>query len=351
MSALKSLPAELRMQIVLCLPDLQSLRALSLSSRPYHQVYCLVRPEALLNVLHNQYDGLVDITESIAAARSKKLHGSRKRDRDDIIALLDARRRSDEIRCRRKQSRDTAHTLPYKPTSFNEVLALLKLPDRTALCPFWMDENKWKNEVLPLEFSRTEKMRYFRAFYRLETHCNLFGAGEHHVYRPWPRSYYQWDKHFSREDAWRLFFGPYPPWEIEEFGRLWQHLYERNFERFHEVAQDMLQYGSDWIGSSLPEHIKALPSCSVCDCDDLSIKDHNVRESLASLGPTFLLKLLQEEDFITRRNMILANGRCYYESFRNLVATLPSTERPNLAWEKIWIDTLQENEPIFEEAF
>ncbi|KAI9375618.1 hypothetical protein BJX61DRAFT_539633 [Aspergillus egyptiacus] len=67
-------------------------------SRTYYHAYHLAGEQALSIVLHRQYDGLVDIQEVIDAVRSKNLHASRPADREKIIAFLDARCRTDEIR-------------------------------------------------------------------------------------------------------------------------------------------------------------------------------------------------------------------------------------------------------------
>ncbi|KAL4871163.1 hypothetical protein BDV12DRAFT_164876, partial [Aspergillus spectabilis] len=388
-ATLENLPLELYMQILLNVLDLHSLRSIALSSRFFFQAYLLVRNEALQNVLNTQYDGLVDITEAIAAVRSKRLHASRKEDKESIIALLDARRRSDEIRCIKKQSSATL-PLPYRPTDLKELLELLELHQiavsllndfsQNASRPHWIGPATWSSGILPLELSKTEKKRYFRAFYRLQTYGNLFSAGENPVDIPSPGYPRYWDKCFSEDEVWRLFFGPFAPWEVEELGCLWQYFHDRNGERYYEIANDLMQYGRNPV-SILPEHLRVLPNGLVLDCDDLVVDDLDIRETLASLGPAFLFKLLQEEDYMTRRNLLLANASrtflCFpvvsprgisvklpllypadrfnfgfdVSGFKKFVSTLPDIEQPNAAWRNIWIDYMQEDEMLFEEMF
>ncbi|KAL4883471.1 hypothetical protein BJY04DRAFT_184717 [Aspergillus karnatakaensis] len=389
---LESLPLELYIQILLLINDLASLRALALASRSFRHAYSLVRYEALLNVLNAQYDGLVEIAEAIAAVRSKQLHASRKEDKDSIVALLDARRRSDEIRRLEKQSA-AGLPLPYQPTDCLEVLELLKLHhiavyllddySRNAPRPHWIGPATWDSGILPLSLSDTEKKRYFRAFYRLQTYGNMFSTGENSVDVQHQLHTRDWTGIFTKEEVWRLFFSPLAPWEVEELGCVWHHFYERNGQRYFEVASDLQKYWPEQVKTypKLPDSLHALPSCLILHCQELIAFERQIRENLTCYGPAFLYKLLDEEDYMTRRNFVLANARrspkafpvvtprnisvqlpllypadCFdfeldVEGFRSFVSTIPEIEQPNTAWTRVWIDHMQEDELLFEKMF
>jgi hypothetical protein len=163
---------------------------------------------------------------------------------------------------------------------------------------------------------------------------------------------------------------------------LWWYCHHRNGEIYAKVTNDLEQYGPIENGAlPAPLEVTVLPSCSLLDTDDLRSNDCNNREVLASFGPTFLHKLLQEEDFNTQRNMVYANawgGGSYFlqsilrnyeiqypliypadqfnfgmdwEGLQALLSTLPEIDQPNLSWVKTWLKQMEEDEPLFEEMF
>lgn len=367
-----------------------------MASPALYQAYHIARQEILPCLLHRQYNGLVDIHEAIAAIRSKKLHYAEPLHQEKIIALLDGRRRSDEIRRLNPQTRTAqpfphSRPLPDQPTDVDEVLKLMKLHrmavwflddySRNARCPYWTNEDKWTADILPLEFTALEKKRYFRAFYRLQTYCNMFGNRPHPIDSPDFGPASSWDLGNEREQIWKLFFAAFAPWEVEEFACLWQHFHDRHAKVYYEVADDLAQYGRTEL-KDLPEHLHFLPSAAFeVDANTLSIGAIFVREGLTSLGPTWLFNLLHAKDYITRRNMILANTDRSYDvwpldrppstsaaleliypadrfdfgtdvcGLQAFLSTVPDIQRPNLSWTKTWLERLEDNEPLYEEMF
>ena len=284
--------------------------------------------------------------------------------------------------------------LPDQPVDLNEVRELLRLHEiaiwflndysRNAPCPFWIDEISWSTHILPLKLSKIEKKRYYRAFYRLQTFCNLFGNIETPVDSPdSSRSLYWSGKQpFTEDEIWKFFFRTFAPWECEEFAGLWRYCHHRNEEVYAKVANDLVQYGPNENGD-LPTRLKAivLPSCSLLDTDDLWMYRTHYREALASLGPTFLYRLLRDDDFTTQRNILYANssgGVPYYpqslphnyeiqypliypadrfnfeldwEGLQAFLSTLREIEQPNLSWKKTWLGRMEVDEPLYEEMF
>lgn len=153
--------------------------------------------------------------------------------KENIIALLDRRRRSREIRP------STVSMSPNEPANSVESVKLLLLHAkanffmddycRTARCPPCMDNTK----ILPLRFSENEKSRFLREFYRLQTYCNIFGTPEEGPGCRWLGDT------FEAEDMWDLFFGMMPPWEVEEFGCMWAYICRKYTRIFGELAPDM----------------------------------------------------------------------------------------------------------------
>lgn len=127
----------------------------------------------------------MDVTDAITAVRSKKLHASLPANKEKIISLLDTRRRSDEIRGLRLPS---AAIVPDTPANIDEIIQLIDLHRiatfliddycKCAPCPKWMDREKWKNNTLPLDLYKTEKVRWLRGFYRLQIFAYIFGPTE-----------------------------------------------------------------------------------------------------------------------------------------------------------------------------
>ncbi|KAL4807537.1 hypothetical protein BDV18DRAFT_158753 [Aspergillus unguis] len=384
----EKLPIELRIEIIACLPDLKSLRSIALSSISLYQAYTLARREAHTNILRTQFDGIVQVQDAIAAVRSKPLHVSEASNRDKIIALLDDRRRSEEIRRLRTQTRSKL-PLPDDPTNEQEIRDLLELHEeanwllddycRNAPCPWWTDSDTWNKKVLPLELSNIEKGRWYRAFYRLQTYCNIFGQGEIALdSKKTGKAMFYWNKNFTNEEVWRLFFGPFAPWEYEEFKCLAKYVFDRNGQLYQQISDDLEKYGHEM--PRLPDRLRAtvLPSCALLETDDLRMNAWDNREVLASFGPSFLVRFLKAA-FITQRDMVYANSHrglswlpdgplridfsdkypllypadrfnfgTNWEGLKALVLTLPEIDRPSLGWQQNYYQLTDGSEPTDE---
>ncbi|PWY95425.1 hypothetical protein BO94DRAFT_508705 [Aspergillus sclerotioniger CBS 115572] len=376
---LEGLPVELHISILFTLPDLNSLWSLILASPTYYGAYQLVQKELLQTLLHKHYAGLVNIADAIAAIRSKGLYAGDMSNKEKIIALLDARRRSEEIR----RLGLISGPLPDEPADLQETMQLLRLHNQaivflddyctSAKRPAWIDETEWNNDIVPLVLSETEKRRILRAFYRLQIHCNIFGALEHSPdedsgYISDDNEWYAKNKTFSGEEMWHLFFSPMAPWEIEEFGCLWEHCCYRYEAILAEISDSYIKIGFTFL-RELPKDQQPPRACVYGDCDDFRFSV-NKRESLASKGPALLPDVLREDDFLARRNLVVVNVRWtrdYFYDFdywprpdfgpgevhllypadqfdfgtdmdglRKLLETLLPWERPNLAWERRW---------------
>ncbi|OJJ74421.1 hypothetical protein ASPBRDRAFT_39546 [Aspergillus brasiliensis CBS 101740] len=161
------------------------------------------------------------------------------------------------------------------------------------------------------------------------------------------------------------------PWEVEEFGCLWEHCCYRCESILGEVFDSLIQTGCTSLSELPPDQRPPAAGC-FADCDDLA-PDLN-KENLASTGPALLCKVLQEPQFLARRNLVLVNVRGVMDHFydsgfwprpcddpddrvppllhpadrfdvfganrtalRALLRTLPPSERPNSFWEETWL--------------
>ncbi|KAK9609075.1 hypothetical protein V6Z94_008495 [Aspergillus fumigatus] len=350
--AFEGLPVELQISILFNIDDLDSLRSLVFASPTYHRAYQLVRQELLNVLLQSSYDGLVDIAGAIAAVRSRGLYAVKPSNRAKIIALLDSRRRSEEIR----RLGLSSWPFPDEPADVEETIQLLHLHEkatfllddyrRTAARPAWIELEKWKNEILPHTLSRIEQRRFLRAFYRMQIYGNIFGdielplgADDVEEENEWFEMWGSQTPTFTDGEIWRLFFAPLAPWEVEEFMCFWRHCYQRWEEPYLEISKSVAAYAAPGI--------------------------------------------LREQDFRTRRDLLLANIVIHNHSFveywpepsgddgalpllypadrfdfgtdvsglKAYLETLPPHEQPNIAWTQRWLDAERDFPQVFEDMY
>ena len=372
---LEALPVELRILILSSISDLHSLRAIVLASPAYHQAHRPVRGGLLRDLVYKEYNGLVGVPDAVTAIRSRGLHAYLPSNKESIISLLDIRRRSDEVF-------DT-------PVSIDETIQLLHL-HRIAIflmndhctfapCPGWMNQTKWKTEILPLRLSRTEKVRWLRGFYRLQIFANIFGPIELPVHECNAGKRDDWNgKTFTKEEAWSVFYGTMAPWEVVELGCIFQYFHGRYTEPYYEIANNFSQYGQVEM-SSLPEDVQIPAGCRQWDASDLTLKADDNLLTLAAMGPEFFYKFFTQKTFLDRRNLILCNGRPFlwvlpdicpgsedslpllypadrfnfgqdFDGLKRLLATLPQSERPNLLCDRYFF-CFSDMSDTFEEIF
>ncbi|GFF99845.1 hypothetical protein IFM53868_10485 [Aspergillus udagawae] len=388
--SLEGLPVELHICILFKLQDLDSLRSLVLASPDYYQAYHLVRDELLLSILQSSHDDLVDVADAVAAIRSKGLYACKLSNREKIIALLDSRRRSEEIR-----RLGLLSPFPDQPATVEETIQLLHLHrmatfllddySKTARYPDWVPTEKWKNKSLII--SRTEQRRFFRAFYRMQIWANIFGHIELPLGADKPEQENYWFEGvppvFEEEEVWRLFFGTMAPWEVEEIACFWKHCYHRWAEPYFEASDNLLSYGVTFI-SDIPPDEKPPFTRYWDDCDDLKIREDACRESLACMGPSFLVTMLRERNSRARRDLVLANaisrnhffGEYWprpdfempgalpllypadrfnfgtdFDGLKEFLNTLQPHERPNVAWTQLWLGAGLDYPEVFVDMF
>ncbi|RAL12911.1 uncharacterized protein BO97DRAFT_450924 [Aspergillus homomorphus CBS 101889] len=332
-SPIEALPIELRFSILHFIDDFNTLDSLILTSHAFYDAFIADRHKLLWNLVKLQYNGLVNHADAIAAVRSKGLLACEPFNKAKIIALLDRRRRSDEIRRLKTSSSDIP---PDEPADVNEIVELYKLHRasifflddlcKTAKCPPWMNPSQWKDGILPLKLSETETKRILRAFYRLQLYCNLFGALERSVqdkYSAFGNPWQFWRichpdlseaDAFSDEEAWDVLFATIAPWELHELGCFWYMVYNRWEEPWSEIIDRLRPFGPCSVEEmDLKEKVE--PPLYPPGSDTSSLRS-TCGDYLTSIGPMFLVQTLRDEDSEYRKDLVWANSQdCGEEYF------------------------------------
>ncbi|RAH60181.1 hypothetical protein BO85DRAFT_415284 [Aspergillus piperis CBS 112811] len=383
---LESIPVELHICILDTIPDIHSVWSLLRASPAYYGAFLLVKQSFLRRLLQKHHAGLVDTVDAIAAIRSKGLYASDPSNKRKIVSFLDSRPHNH----RTTRPEASLSLLPDEPADVQETMQLIHLHNqaiffledycRTARRPGWIDEAKWEKEFLPLVLTETEKRRIFRAFYRLQIYGNIFGSIERNVDSEFTLEDNDWtDKQevFTGGEMWRLFFSHMAPWEVEEFGCLWEHCCYRFESILREVSDSLMQTGFTWF-HELPKDEQPPEGCWYSDCDDF-VYPENKRENLASKGPAFLSRVLRQKQFRDRRDLVLVNVRSIRFHFfdfgfwprpsatndlhllypanrfnfgtdrnglREFLKTFPPFQRPNIAWDRIWLREVYESPEV-----
>lgn len=187
------------------------------------------------------------MAEAVVAMRSEDVIAEDIRNRDKIFKLLDCRRLAKERKTR------------FRADSFtpDELMKMIKLHDAaiyfmedyaaTLPAPSWWDHDAQEWE-LPIKLSHTERARFFRAFYRLQTWCHIFGQPEYgRFYTSIPVWWWVWkelerpsvnewkNRTFTREEAYRVIWGTMPPWELEEVASLLEYFESKYTQVFQEI--------------------------------------------------------------------------------------------------------------------
>lgn len=263
------MPVELRICILDNIPDFETLRSLVHASPAYHQTYVTAQREILQGLVHRHHDPLSNV-EALTAVRSFSISAQMTNHSEMVIALLDRRRRAEEIQ------HLTASLAPTEPIDLKETVKLLRMQRianfflqdycRTAPAPPWMDSIKWSAEILPIQLSDRETSRFLRAFYRLQIYCNLFGGREIHSeeYFPNHRSLKKpiIADAFSYDEQWDMFFATMPLWEVEEIACVWVYFRNQWTKVFEEVAP--------YLSRDAPRRGGYRgPGCTPCDAFEL----------------------------------------------------------------------------------
>jgi hypothetical protein len=237
-ATLESMPAELRCEILAHLSDLEDLRALVLASPVFYQQYLLDRKALLGRVLKTTLgDYLVD---AYAVQTSAPLYDSSDYNHplqpevirnylNDYVALRTTASPDSILEeCAEEDLLDMA--------GFYHGLARPLVLQFAALFYHALGPSLAVGDLSP-----TEHMRFLRALYRFQLHCNLFGEG--------PGPGYRGVADIEPTEKLALFFCSFQPWEVEEMDCIYTlmiHKYDEVFDAIQwDVCRDHPKF-KDW---------------------------------------------------------------------------------------------------------
>ena len=245
-SPLESLPAELRDQILLSMPDLPSLRSIVHASPVMHAQYRSNRDSLLRACLERELDGF--FVHAYACAMSRVGKVGKVRTDEAITGFLDGYRRW------LPASPAAGPSLPIDPTkvhrSYIRWMAAFQLRvarPLTRMYSIWALTNLVQSaassspeeqaaataaaggqDASTCTPSRSEEVRIMRAIYQCETYYHLFGRNE--AVRQGSFC------HFEIND---IFFSLFDPWEAEAVGCIDKFVRQRYDLIFDKVQADL----------------------------------------------------------------------------------------------------------------
>lgn len=242
---LEKLPSEVRRHILYLL-RFEELRALIHASPVFHQQYILDRRSLLLK-------SLMPVPGNVAVDACAAYH-SRWADYEDLCTKEEVTHFLQSYQNRRcstqpsnfaaKLTEDQAasivtfHLSVVKPlTRLYHGWALANLTNQT--------EGKSEDQADDKPLTKTEETRLFRAFYRFQLCCNLFGTGRHR-----PLLCYRLD--FRSVDILASFFCLFEPWEVEEIVCIYTFAKAKYTEIFQKIRWDVHEENPKFGGQRPP---------------------------------------------------------------------------------------------------
>jgi hypothetical protein len=323
---LENVPAELKIRIMLFLPDVASLRSLISASPSYHATYAAGARQRILNHLVIQQLDHRLYVDAVSAVRSKDFYLHGKRDPSEVVAFLDEYSRA------RKSPHSSSIIADWlleneKCRNFEEVIALCLLHTKVSriIDDYIYSTSPWQKNSAPL--SELERIRLYRAICRYQIYCNLFGTGQKMNETPPPVDDWGFDT-----SACERFLPSFLPWEVQEIACICEYLSTRWASLLRESSiivpeepkrVEDVPIDNGWDG--IFAHIRSLPlSCKgivliaheiflyICLSEDvgLPIAEHDdwiyarCHYYLTHLGPDFLAETLPKGIFSRRLSIM-----------------------------------------------
>lgn len=232
-SHLENLPPELRVKLLLSMPDLETLHSAILASPVLHAQYQNNHDLILRSCLHDQLDGFLPDAIGTLMSRISEIPSPRTNDKiNDFLAKYKTWL-SDPTACLSLVSLDISavHWL----VRFHVFIAipLSKAISRWAMANMSKDTSFHSPAIDAaasgeFSLSRPEQCRVLQAIYRTQTYHHLFGANN--AKRPGL---------FRYDAIQEIYFGLFKPWETETIASV--DMYIRDFYQhiFDEITEDL----------------------------------------------------------------------------------------------------------------
>lgn len=233
-ASLESLPAEIRREI-LCTLRYSELRALVHASPVFHQQYQLDRRFILCLCLERTLRGAT--VDAWAAYRSGLPLFLEDEGRGQIDAMLDD--------YRERRSRPN-YRLSAEGLAEDDVVAMARYHAGIVepLAAKYLDwaysfgnSIRWPQELkIQIEpLTATEEIRIFRALYRFQLCCNLFGIGEREI----PIGSTKGVSYYTAQYILVDFLGAFEPWEAQEIACIYEFAHATLYDAFATISEDV----------------------------------------------------------------------------------------------------------------
>ncbi|KAK4182039.1 hypothetical protein QBC35DRAFT_457703 [Podospora australis] len=230
---LETLPAELRDQLLLHIPDLPTLRSAIHASPVLHAQYYSNRNTLLRSCLDRELHGFLVDAYACVMSRAGVLGSPRT---DEIITtFLDNYRGwlDGSIPCPDLDSTDPGYVRWMAAFHLSVARPLARLFSEWALTN--LQEAVTTNSVVPpadqtedIQLSTSEEIRIFRALYRFQTFQHLFG-----------RNNSRRQGMFLKAEINEIFFCHFDPWEVEAIACIYEFVEQKYEDIFARVRGDL----------------------------------------------------------------------------------------------------------------
>jgi hypothetical protein len=225
LSPLEKLPLELQVLILVSVPDSATLRGLIDASLVYHRAYLSSKEKILSALIEKQQLPGTEV-DALAALLSLDYADGMQDHPDEMIAFLD-RYRHARGRGSWLNKKNPPRPVRWRPpqTHAHDLMTMVRFHNYTELLTDrvleYMEKTNSRNNFAKVDglitISTQERVRIYRAIYRLQIYYNLFGMAE-------STSRMQTDNLFvgpegdnrSEREIWDLFFRTFTGWERAE---------------------------------------------------------------------------------------------------------------------------------------
>ncbi|KAK5992079.1 hypothetical protein PT974_05476 [Cladobotryum mycophilum] len=231
-SRLENLPAELRLKLLMHMPDLRTLRSLVHASPIIHAQYRYNRNTVLRMCVGCQLDGC--LVDAYATLKSRVREIGSPRTDEKITDFLSSYQSwlSDSVHSSDVNSIHPGSLRWLAAYHLAVAQPLLHSYSKWALTNLSKATSSSTNEQVATEFNvklqRSEEIRILRALYRYETFCHLFGRNQGRRHGA-----------FRHNEVNEIFFCLFDPWEAEAIGCVDLFVRDKYQDIFDEVKGDL----------------------------------------------------------------------------------------------------------------